>query len=156
MDDSLSQPAADRSQTSAPVPTKRRILYADDVRELRELMMVALARDGYSVDCVTDGAQALEKLHAEPAPFDLLITDHHMPRMNGIELVKNLRREGYPGKILIFSSDLSQELNSAYRELRVEKFLFKPVFPSVLRQVLKDIFSTRPAEFRSDGWRRSD
>jgi two-component system, chemotaxis family, chemotaxis protein CheY len=139
--------------TSSPVP--RRILYADDVPELRELMSMALGRDGYFVECVADGVLALEKLREEVVPFDLLITDHHMPNMNGVELVQQLKELGYPGKILIFSSDLSHEISGAYRELKVERFLLKPVFPSILRQVLKEIFAAPVPRAVLSDWRDS-
>ena len=113
-----------------------RILYAEDMRELRDLAMITLGRDGHLVECVKDGQAALGRLTMEPDAFNLLITDHHMPNMNGLELVQQVRKLPYKGKIIVFCSELSQEVNQAYCELNVNEILYKPILPSELRSVL--------------------
>jgi two-component system chemotaxis response regulator CheY len=114
-----------------------RILYAEDMRELRQVAQMSLTRQGHSIECCVDGAAALERLAAAPEGFDVLITDHHMPNMNGLELVSALRRRHpFAGKIVVFCSELSPQVSSAYAALRVDAFLKKPVFPSALREVL--------------------
>jgi len=122
---------------TAPVTNIRRVLYADDMRELRTLLEMILRRDGgYTVETVPDGRDALERIVAAPGAFDVLITDHHMPCMNGLELVGRLRALRFPGQIVVFSSELSEEIATAYRQLRVDCILPKPVFPATLRAVL--------------------
>lgn len=118
-----------------------RILYADDMRELREVARIALSREGHLIECVGDGRAALERITAHPDAYDLVITDHHMPHVNGMELVTQLRALDYPGKVLIFCSELSPSVSDAYHRLNVDRILFKPVFPSELRQVLADLFT---------------
>ena len=117
-----------------------RILYADDMKELREVARIALSREGHLIECVSDGQQALERVTAMPDGYDLLITDHHMPLLDGLELVTRIRALPFAGKILVFSSELSPAVNEAYQELKVDRILYKPVFPSELRQVLADLF----------------
>ncbi len=126
---------------SPPVPAAsgRRILYADDVRELRDIARLSLTRDGHRIECVEDGLAAFERLGADPA-FDLVITDHHMPRMNGLALVQQLRETPYRGRILVFSSELDPRVAAQYREAGAHRILFKPVFPSELRRVLAEMF----------------
>lgn len=120
-----------------PSPKKTfRILYADDMRELRDLATITLGRDGHTVECVKDGQAALGRLTAEPDAFDLLITDHHMPNMNGLELVQQVRNLPFKGKIIIFCSELSQDVNQSYCDLKVDEILYKPILPSELRSVL--------------------
>lgn len=118
--------------------------------ELREVARISLARDGHVVDCVEDGVLALEKVLSEPTAYDLVMTDHHMPNMNGLDLVMQLRARAFPGKIMIFSSELNPDVASAYQRLNVDRILYKPVFPSTLRQVLVDLYASvppaRPAE----------
>lgn len=121
-----------------------RILYADDMRELREVARIALSREGHLIECVGDGQEALTRLTADPSAYDLVITDHHMPHVNGIELVKQLRQLPYQGKILIFCSELSPAVTETYHKLKVDRILYKPVFPSELRQVMADLFSPTP------------
>jgi CheY-like chemotaxis protein len=124
-------------EASAPLPKKTfRILYADDMRELRDLAIITLGRDGHTVECVNDGQAALGRLTAAPDSYDLLITDHHMPNMNGLELIQQVRTLPYKGKIIIFCSELSQDVNQAYCALKVDEILYKPILPSELRSVL--------------------
>ena len=129
-------PASTTSSSTAPAKRLLRILYAEDVRQLRELMTIMLTKEGHTVECEVDGLMALEKIKAAPANYDLLITDHHMPNMNGLDLVTHLRALSFPGKIIVFSSELSAEVSAAYRLLKVDCLLPKPIFPVTLRAVL--------------------
>ena len=128
-----------RRETTPPGRALR-ILYAEDLRDLREVARMALSRDGHAIECVVDGSVALERLTAAPDSVDLLITDHHMPVMNGLELVTTLRAQGFPGKIIVFSSELSPAVAEQYRRQQVARILPKPIFPSELRQVLAELF----------------
>lgn len=118
-----------------------RILYADDVPEMRDLARIALGREGHTVECAADGELALAHFRVD-REFDLVITDHHMPNLNGLEFVTRLRELDFPGRIMVFSSELSDLVTRQYRALRVDRILFKPVFPSTLRQTLADLFPT--------------
>jgi CheY-like chemotaxis protein len=123
-----------------------RIAYADDMPELREVARLSLSREGHVIECFADGLQALARI-ASDAAFDLVMTDHHMPRMNGLQFVAELHRIRFPGKIMVFSSELSPDIMKEYEQLGVDRILFKPVFPSTLRQVLDELFSlTRTTE----------
>jgi CheY-like chemotaxis protein len=113
-----------------------RILYADDMRELRCLLEVTLRRDGHTVATAADGREALEQITAAPDAFNLLITDHHMPCLNGLELVGRLRTLCFTGRIIVFSSELDDEVREAYRRLQVDYILPKPIFPQTLRALL--------------------
>ena len=121
-----------------------RILYADDVLQLREFMTVMLTREGHLVETVEDGAAALEWIERAPTAFDLLITDHHMPRLNGLELVRALRRVVFAGKIIVFSSELNEMVHERYRRLHVDLILPKPIFPVTFRRLLNELYA-KPA-----------
>ena len=82
MSSPLTMTAPLRRETTPPGRALR-ILYAEDLRDLREVARMALSRDGHVIECVVDGSVALERLTAAPDSVDLLITDHHMPVMNG-------------------------------------------------------------------------
>jgi two-component system chemotaxis response regulator CheY len=128
---------------TAPLPPATlplNVLYADDVWQLRELLALILKREGHRGDTVGDGLAALEQLGQPGAAYDLLITDHHMPRLNGLELVRRCRARGFPGRIIVFSSELSPLVHEEYRRLNVDLILAKPVFPITFRQLLRQMF----------------
>lgn len=120
----------------SPRPKPLRILFADDVPELRDISRISLGREGHLVDCAADGDEALVKLTADPDAYDVLITDHHMPRMDGLTLVRHVRTLPFHGKIVVFSSSLTPDVEAGYRSLRVDHIVTKPVYPSVLRELL--------------------
>jgi two-component system chemotaxis response regulator CheY len=119
----------------APARKPLRVLYADDMRQLRELIVIVLGRDGHSVETVANGEEALQKISSSVMPYDVIITDHHMPGINGLELVTTIRTTPFGGKIIVFSSELSQAVDDAYRRLKVDHILPKPIFPAQLRAV---------------------
>jgi CheY-like chemotaxis protein len=102
-----------------------RILCADDDPAIRKLVLLFLALGGYPCASVADGKEALERLTSGLQVFDILITDHEMPRMNGLELVTKLRGAGFPGKIVLHASPFSLAVQSAYEGLRVDGFIWK-------------------------------
>ncbi|SOZ39005.1 hybrid sensor histidine kinase/response regulator [Cupriavidus neocaledonicus] len=69
----------------------RRVLVVDDSLTVRELQRKLLAGRGYDVTVAVDGMDGWNVLRAEP--FDLVITDIDMPRMDGIELVRRIRQD---------------------------------------------------------------
>lgn len=108
--------------------------------ELRDLIALLLTKEGHQVETVNDGSQALLRLEAAPEAFDLVITDHHMPELNGLEFMSRLRRLPYRGKVLVFSSELSEAVHQAYVDLKPDRILQKPVAPSALRKALAEIY----------------
>lgn len=102
-------------------------------------MRLILRSEGYEIETVDDGDQALPLLTKRPDEFDLLITDHHMARMNGLELVRRLAGTGFRGKIMVFSSELDPAVHREYQQFGVTSILPKPVRPAGLRQVLREL-----------------
>ncbi|ALP54745.1 chemotaxis protein CheA [Candidatus Tenderia electrophaga] len=67
------------------------VLVVDDSITVREVERKLLERAGYQVETAVDGVDGLNMLRSQP--FDMLVTDVDMPRMNGIDLVKTLRQD---------------------------------------------------------------
>lgn len=131
-----------------------RILYADDFRELREFMRTILTKQGHLIEAVPDGRTALEWLQRAGGAVDLLITDHHMHAgMDGLELVRRVRAAAFPGKIVVFTSELSEAVLAEYRRLGVDLILPKAIFPVTLRRMLDELFTPdgNPARQRPPG-----
>ncbi|MBC2932572.1 response regulator [Nocardioides sp. zg-1228] len=81
-----------------------RSLVADDEPDIRDFIGHVLERAGHEVIVVDDGAQVLTRAAAER--FDLVVVDHHMPRMTGLAVAAELRRTSPTTKVLIMSGDL--------------------------------------------------
>ncbi|MFZ9682396.1 MAG: response regulator [Cephaloticoccus sp.] len=79
---------------------------------------------------------------AEPARFECVITDHHMPRMSGVELVRHLRDFGYRGRIVVISSELGPATDARYHALAVDLLLKKPVKFNLLPGLLAGLPAT--------------
>jgi DNA-binding response OmpR family regulator len=115
------------------------ILLAEDERSVAFSISFALKADGHKIEIVSDGEEALAELTRKPGAFDLLITDHSMPRMNGVELVKRLRDTAFRGKIVVLSAHLSAENVAAYAALGVDMMIPKPFDVHLLRAAIREV-----------------
>lgn len=70
-------------------PARKLILAVDDDPDELAVLQVWLAQEGFDVGIASDGFEALSRIR-EQAP-DLVLTDHHMPGMTGMELCSHLR-----------------------------------------------------------------
>jgi Response regulators consisting of a CheY-like receiver domain and a winged-helix DNA-binding domain len=102
------------------------ILAVEDEKAVAQILAVVLGGPMAKVSRAADGWEALIKIAASPKPFDVVITDHRMPRMSGLELVKRLRARKFTGKILVLSAHLSDDDIRGYEELHVDMMMSKP------------------------------
>ena len=116
------------------------ILVVDDTRSMRKMVVAVLQGAGYSVEEAGDGAEALEKARARV--FDLVVTDHNMPRMDGVTLVRSLRglSEYDDVAIIVLSTETGAELKAMGREAGATGWMAKPFDPdkmiSIVRQFI--------------------
>jgi CheY-like chemotaxis protein len=103
-----------------------RVLCAEDDPNVALIVKYALENEGHHVECVDDGRAAFERIAADLEGFDLVITDHHMPFLSGLQLIEKLREAQFPGRIIVHSSNLRQSAADAYRAFAVDHILRKP------------------------------
>jgi CheY-like chemotaxis protein len=113
-----------------------RILCVDDHEFVRDQICALLLRKGWGCQSASGGAEALHWLTACREPVDLLITDHRMPGMSGLELVRQVRAANFTGKILVHSSLLLNLERAAYQELNVDAIVAKTGNPEPLLQAI--------------------
>jgi CheY-like chemotaxis protein len=113
-----------------------RVLSVDDTLICRKFVEVVLARDGHAIVSAADGLAALDAIHESGANFDVVVTDHRMPLLDGLGLVRELRARGYPGGIVVMSSDLEPATEREYRALGVDSILKKPVSADQIRNAV--------------------
>ena len=86
-------------------PCHHRILVVDDDDDIRRLNAEALSNSGYHVDAAEDGAAGWDALNANR--YDLLITDHNMPKLTGVELIKKLHSARMAVPVILASGVIS-------------------------------------------------
>jgi len=111
---------------ATPAKPLARILHAEDQPIVADAIELVLGDAGYAVERAADGVEALDKIKAAPTAFDLLLTDDHMPNMNGVDLVRALRAMNFPGKIIVLSGVIDSPKHRAYAELGVRTIIEKP------------------------------
>ncbi len=101
-----------------------RILIVDDEERMRHLLSIMLSRKGYHVDQAGDGVEALEMISA--MPFDMIITDIKMPRMDGVELLKRIMAMDIPSPVVFITAFATVE--SAVEAMRqgAVDYIIKP------------------------------
>lgn len=102
-----------------------RILCADDNAMLGDVLLCLFAKAGHWVEHVNDGLQAWDRVSQDVGDFDVIVTDHQMPGLNGLELVELLRQANYTGRIVVHTSGLTSELAERYRAFGVQAFILK-------------------------------
>jgi CheY-like chemotaxis protein len=102
------------------------ILVVEDEKAAAHMIAMILGGPASKVATARSGWEALIKIGASARPFDVVITDHRMPRMTGLQLVGRLREQNFGGKILVLSAYLSDDDIRAYEELNVDMMMSKP------------------------------
>jgi two-component system, chemotaxis family, chemotaxis protein CheY len=113
------------------------ILYVEDHRLVADAVRDTLEAEGWRVVACVDGAAALTKI-ASGAHYDLLLTDNHLPHVDGLELVRYVRRLKHYSElpIIMFSAvDCRAEAEAA----GVDVFLRKPDDIARLVPVIKSL-----------------
>ena len=90
------------------------ILVVDDEERMRHLLSIMLSRQGFRVEQAGDGLEALEMIGS--TPFDMIITDIKMPRMDGTELLKRVRDMDMPCPVVFITAFATVE--SAVESMR--------------------------------------
>ena len=113
-----------------------RILVVEDEKAVAHMIAMVLGGPSAKVAMARNGWEALIKIGGTLKPFDVVITDHRMPGMNGLALVRQLRRKNFLGKILVLSAYLADEDIRAYEQLGVDMMMSKPFDFEELQQAM--------------------
>jgi two-component system chemotaxis response regulator CheY len=103
-----------------------RALIVDDSRFVRGFLRGLL--EERSIECVeaADGQAGLDRLNAG-VPFDLALVDWYMPVMDGLEMLKRLRADGFTGmKVMMVSSEAENDFILRALDAGADEYLMKP------------------------------
>ena len=118
------------------------ILSVDDEFRVAHALAFALGSPARKLTLAFSADEALAKVSDHSEPFDVVIIDHKMPKVSGIELVQRLRAANFGGKIIVLSAHLTDENRRAYAELNVDTMLTKPFDVHELREVVDSLAQT--------------
>ena len=132
------QEAADKP----PAQAGGYVLLVEDQPDVSDMLATMLRRMGFDVDCCSGGLEALEKIRDGLEDYDVVITDHNMPKMTGLELVCQVH-EDFPDLPFILLSGYSQHrLQEMMQEHpAIKAILRKPVSRKVLAQKINAVIA---------------
>src|SRR5208283_5465696 len=116
---------------------RHRILVVDDDSDLRRLYADALTRPGCCVDAAEDGAAGWEALQANN--YHLLITEHSLPKLTGVELVRKLRSARMAVPVVLAAERLPTYELARNPSLQLAATLSKPFYISQLLDTVKNV-----------------
>jgi len=113
----------------------RRVLIADDEESIRHVLTELLHQRGYEVRAVADGEEAMRELTSRD--YDALVTDVRMPKMNGLDLVREAQSASPETTIIVMSAYGSHDLAIEAMKAGAYDYLGKPFRPDEVLLVLR-------------------
>ena len=116
-----------------------RVLIVDDFEDARDLYAEFLRLQGYEVTGAADGPAALNL--ALPAEYDVIVLDLALPRMDGLEVLRQLRADPRTRRtpIIILSASVGQEPREDALAAGADLFLEKPCLPDELEHAIQSV-----------------
>ena len=118
---------------------EKTILIVDDSESIREVVVFTLENKGYNVFAAVDGKDALKYLDGHK--IDLIITDLHMPNLDGLGLIKEVRKmENYKFvPILYLTTESQQSIKLEAKQAGATGWIVKPFMPEKLLAAIEKI-----------------
>ena len=113
------------------------ILSVDDEFRVAHALAFALCNPARKLTLAFSADEALSKVNDNH--FDVVIVDHKMPEVSGVEFVQRLRDVQFSGKIIVLSAHLTDDNRRAYAELKVDTMLTKPFDVHELRELMDSL-----------------
>ena len=115
----------------------KKVLTVDDSATIRQALNIVLIDAGYEVMEAVDGLDAMHKLEGEQ--IDMVVTDMNMPNMNGVELIRALRKR--PGNrftpIIMLTTESQNEKKQAGKAAGASGWIVKPFRPEQVLSVVR-------------------
>lgn len=116
---------------------KLRVLVIDDSREIRDFVIEYILKpNDYIIDVATDGVEGLRKaLASQP---DLILMDYEMPRLNGLEVLRELSKSPHKIPVILMTSYGSEEVAVECFRLGVQDYVSKPFTPEQMLDAIEN------------------
>ena len=128
--------------TSAPPPSPtergQTVLVVEDDPAVRSLAILVLSQAGYTIVQAGDGLAGLELFRQRPGDFDVVLLDLTMPRLNGLEVLGELRQLRPDIRVVLMTGYNTSDLASQPSAPSVSTLLQKPFSPEALLQAIRN------------------
>jgi two-component system response regulator AtoC len=118
----------------------KRVLIVDDEENFRHMLSVILKKEGYDVEAASNGEEALQRIAL--SPFDQILCDIRMPKMDGIEFLNEAKKAGVDSTIIMMSAYGTVDIAIEAIKLGAYDYISKPFKPDEI------ILTLRKAEER--------
>jgi CheY-like chemotaxis protein len=136
---------------------KMNVLIAEDEQSMSDLYRIALESKGYSVTITFDGIECVKaykeafdrlaqsgKSPSRYDPFDAVVLDYRMPKIDGLEAAKEILRLNKNQRIIFASAYVKETLMDSVKHLeQVVELIQKPFEPKILVQLIEDTSTTK-------------
>ena len=123
--------------------SNKKVLVVDDNKTWHEILTSLLSNFGLDVDVAHSGHHALKILDKCNNKYDVILMDWNMPQIDGIETTKLINKEcelQKPPTVIMVSAFRQESIVNMAKDAGIDIFLQKPVNPSILNDVLTDVF----------------
>ncbi|SDT84384.1 response regulator [Desulfobacula phenolica] len=137
-----------QTMKSEPEKTKRfsdkRVLIVDDTPSWQNILQGILHQFSIQTDVAASGEEALSIIDQNKKNYDLILMDWHLPGIDGIETTRIIRKhhKAVPPTIIMVSAYRQETLKHAAKKQGIDLFLQKPINPSLLYNIVVDIFGS--------------
>jgi len=117
------------------------ILVVDDSATVRKLIIYSLGPNNYNCLEASDGVEALEKMAQNPV--DLIIADLNMPKMDGLELIRTIRKGNRSIPVIMLTTQGDQESRKEGLDAGANVYLIKPAPAHLLLYKVKSLLGEK-------------
>ncbi|AOY77945.1 response regulator [Clostridium formicaceticum] len=117
----------------------RKVLIADDTKNIRQLLITCLQHEGYDVTSVENGEEAIEAF--KKGNFDLAFIDIKMPKISGTEVLRQIRSIGIKTPVIIITAFATVKNAVECTQMGAVAYMQKPFTTNRIKQVLQEVIN---------------
>jgi PAS domain S-box-containing protein len=131
------KPRTHGERTGTDLRGRERLLIVDDEVDITDMLSIGLERLGYEVAALNDAAEALEAVREAPAAWDVVITDHLMPGMQGLSLAQELKALRADLMVILCTGLDNGVIGQTAKAQGIDAFFAKPVEPEQIAAAIR-------------------
>jgi CheY-like chemotaxis protein len=124
-----------------------RVLVAEDDEAMANIYLIALRAKGHDVILTGNGSECVRAYKDSKEPFDVVVLDYKMPKMDGLEAAKEILQTSKKQRLIFASAYVKETLLDSVKHLeQIVELIQKPFEPKVLVELVEDISTTKELE----------